>query len=169
MDVQARLAELRRVVGEARSMPMSASVVVNKEEVLGLLDGLSTELDRVLADSREVVAERDALLAAARQEADRIVEEARAERERMVADSDVHRQAQREAAGVLERAREEADGLRQETDEYVDAKLANFQITLERITEAVQRGRSRLAGQTAHEGVTPEEVDKLTLPEHLDG
>ena len=169
MDVQARLAELRRIVAEARSMPMSASVVVKKEEVLGLLDGLSTDLDRVLADSREVVAERDALLAAARQEADRIVEEAGAERARLVEESDVHRHAQREAAGLLERAREEADGLRQETDEYVDAKLANFEITLERVTEAVQRGRSRLAGRSAYEGITPEEVDKITLPEHLDG
>ena len=35
VDVHAKLAELRRAVEEARSMPMSASAVVNRAEVLG--------------------------------------------------------------------------------------------------------------------------------------
>ena len=62
----------------------------------------------------------------------------------------------------------EADELRKETDDYVDAKLANFEITLERTTEAVKRGRERLAGRSAFDALTSDEVDKIILPEHLE-
>jgi hypothetical protein len=35
--------------------------------------------------------------------------------------------------------------------------------------EAVKRGRERLAGRSAMDSLTDEEVDKITLPDHLDG
>jgi hypothetical protein len=69
---------------------------------------------------------------------------------------------------VLEQAHAETEGLRHETDDYVDEKLANFEITLERTIEAVRRGRERLAGRTAFSSLTPEEADKIVLPEHLE-
>ena len=58
MDVHAKLAELRRTVAEAHSMPMSASVLVNRAELLGRLDEISAALHSALADSRRVVSER---------------------------------------------------------------------------------------------------------------
>ena len=77
--------------------------------------------------------------------------------------------AKREADKLVARLAREADELRKETDEYVDAKLANFEITLARTMEAVRRGRERLAGRTELHGLTDDEVDKIQLPEHLEG
>ena len=168
MDVHAQLAELRRTVDQAKSMPMSASAVVNRGDLLGLIDELSGALEKAFADSQKVVSERDAVVAEGRSEADRIIADAQDEREKLISDTDVFRVAKRQADGLLAQARKDADGLRQETDEYVDAKLANFEITLERTTEAVKRGRERLAGRSAFEGITSEEVDKIVLPEHLE-
>ena len=102
------------------------------------------------------------------QQAEQIVAEAHSEREKIISDTDVYRVAKREADQLLEQARAEADELRKETDDYVDAKLANFEITLERTTEAVKRGRERLAGRSAFDALTSDEVDKIKLPEHLD-
>jgi vacuolar-type H+-ATPase subunit H len=101
-------------------------------------------------------------------EAEQIVADARNEREKIISDTDVYRVAKREADQIVERARAEADELRKETDDYVDAKLANFEITLERTTEAVKRGRERLAGRSAFDDLTSDEVDKIKLPEHLE-
>ena len=103
-----------------------------------------------------------------RREAEQIVSDARNEREKIISDTDVYRVAKREADHVVEQARAEADELRKETDDYVDAKLANFEITLERTTEAVKRGRERLAGRSAFDALTSDEVDKIKLPEHLE-
>ncbi len=124
MDVHAKIAQLRQTVDEARSMPMSASVVVNRGELL-------------------------ALVAEGRQEADGIVADAHREREKLISDTDVFRVAKREADGLVARAREDAEALRQETDQYVDAKLANFEVTLGRTSDAVRRGRERLAGRSS--------------------
>jgi cell division septum initiation protein DivIVA len=169
VDVQARLAELRRVIEEARSMPMSASAVVNRAELLGLVDEISAGLETAFADSARVVSERDAVVVGGREEADRIVADARSERDRLIEESHLHQDAQREAAKIVDRARAEADAVRRETDDYVDAKLAHFEITLERTSEAVRRGREQLTGTSVFGEITPDEVDRITLPDHLDG
>jgi cell division septum initiation protein DivIVA len=169
VEVHAKLAELRRLVEEARSMPMSASAVVNRKEVLALLDELGGSIDAALGEAREVLGRRAEVVEEGRREAEQIVSDARNERDAVISDTEVFKLAKRQADELLESARAEAEGLRRETDDYVDAKLANFEITLERTTEAVRRGRERLAGRTALDSLTDEEVDKIDLPEHLDG
>lgn len=168
MDVHAKLAELRGVVEHARSMPMSASAVVNRGELLELIDEVSGALEAAFTESQRVIADRDSVVEEGRQQAAQIVSDARNEREKIISDTDVYRVAKREADHVIEQARAEADELRKETDDYVDAKLANFEITLERTTEAVKRGRERLAGRSAFDALTSDEVDKIKLPEHLE-
>lgn len=168
MDVHVKLAEIRQVVEGARSMPMSASAVVNRAELLGLLDELQGTIASELTDAERVVADRDSVLEAGRQQAHQILADARNEREHVISDTEVFRVAKREADEVLAHARAESEELRKETDEYVDAKLANFEITLERTMEAVKRGRERLAGRIALDSLTDDEVDKIVLPEHLE-
>ena len=168
MDVHEKLAELRQLVEQARSMPMSASAVVNRGELLELIDQLSSALETAFTESQRVVAEREEVVDEGRRAAEQIVADARNEREKIISDTDVYRVAKREADQIVERARAEADELRKETDDYVDAKLANFEITLERTTEAVKRGRERLAGRSAFDDLTSDEVDKIKLPEHLE-
>jgi hypothetical protein len=167
VDVHARLAELRQLVDEARSMPMSASAVVNRGEVLGLIDDLCGELERTVAESQRVVAERDAVVDEGRREAERIVADAGLEREKMISDTHVYRVAKRQADALVTQAKDECVALRQETDDYVDAKLAHFEVTLARTVEAVTRGRERLAGRSTVDPST-DDVSRIPLPEHLE-
>ena len=169
VDVQAKLAEIRAAVEQARSMPMSSSAVVNRTEVLQLLDELRTGIEAAFGDARQLVADRDSIVAEACAESDQILKDARNERENLVSDTEVFRLAQRRAEEIVETARNEAEGLRKEADDYVDSVLATFEITLERTTEEVKRGRDRLAGRSALDSLTTEEADKIVLPEHLDG
>ena len=150
-------------------MPMSASAMVNRADVLGLLDELTAALTAAFTEARQVVSDRASLLDEGRSEAAHIVEDARNERERIVSDTEVFRVAKRRAEEVLERANSESEELRKEADDYVDGKLATFEITLERTMEAVKRGRDRLAGRSAFDALTDDEVDKIRLPEHLEG
>ena len=150
-------------------MPMSASVVVNRAEILGILDALENEMDVAFGDADSLLRERDQIVAEARTEAEHIVADARHERDRLVSDTELFRVAKRRADQVVADAQTDADGLREETDHYVDEKLANFEITLERTIEAVKRGRERLAGRSALDSLTADEADKIKLPEHLEG
>jgi vacuolar-type H+-ATPase subunit H len=168
VDVQAQLGEIRSAVESARSMPMSSSAVVNRAELLAMLDGLRDGLAQAFTDAERVRSSRDDVVDEGRQAARRLLDDAHTERERLLSDTDVFRLAQRQADDLLADARTEAAELRKETDEYVDAKLANFEIALERILEAVRRGRERLAGRTVMDSLTQEEADKITLPEHFE-
>ncbi len=150
-------------------MPMSASAVVNRGELLALLDELKSEMSEAFDQANTVLRERDQLIAEGTKEAARIVEDARNERDAIVSDTEVFRVAKRRADEVLEQATAESVELRKETDDYVDGKLANFEITLERTMEAVKRGRDRLAGRSALDSLTEDEVDRIKLPEHLEG
>ena len=168
MDVHAKLAETRQLIARARSMPMSASVMVNRAELLQTLDQVQESLETALSDAQQVVTKRESAVEEGRREAEQIVLDAHNERELIVSDTEVFRVAKRKADEVLEHARTESEELRKETDGYVDGKLANFEITLERTTEAVKRGRDRLAGRSDFEFLSDEEADKIKLPEHLE-
>ena len=149
-------------------MPMSASAVVNRGELIERIDEIKATLDTEFTDRDRVMADRESVVDEGRREADQIVADAHNERDRIISDTDVYKVAKREADDLIAKANAESEELRKETDDYVDAKLANFEITLERTMEAVKRGRERLAGRSDFDGLTAAEADLIKLPEHLE-
>lgn len=157
------LDEITDLVETARAMPMSASCVVNRTELLALLDELRSQLPPALAQASAVLAERDTVVADARREADQIRAAAEQERARRLSQHEIVAQAQAEAARLTEEARYQADALRREVEDYVDAKLANFEIVLNKTLSAVVRGRDKLSGH--HElDALGEDADERPLP-----
>ncbi|GGX80854.1 ATP synthase F0 subunit B [Streptomyces hiroshimensis] len=152
MDVQKKLDEIVTTVTGARSMPMSASCVVNRAELLALLEELRAGLPGALARAQEVVGDREQLVAEAREEAERIIESARAHRGSLISDTEVARQSQEEADRILAEARREAEEIRAEADDYVDSKLANFEVVLTKTIGSVGRGREKLLGRADADG-----------------
>lgn len=141
VDVQKKLDEIVSVVSGARSMPMSASCVVNRAELLSLFDELRAALPDSLAQARELIGDRDHMVERARMEAERIIENAHAERGSLISDTEVARRSQNEADRILGEARQEAEDVRAEADDYVDSKLANFEVVLTKTLGSVGRGR----------------------------
>lgn len=153
MDIAARLQQIEELVQEAKSMPLSSSVLVNKEEILELIEAARGELPEEIKQARWVVRDREELLSKARKDADAIVKRARRERAALVSQEEVARAAQDEAERLLGEGREQARQMRLEAEDYVDAKLAQFEIALEkthaeleRSIGQVRRGRDKLRG-----------------------
>ncbi|WP_406092076.1 cell division initiation protein [Streptomyces sp. NBC_01013] len=147
MDVQKKLDEIVEAVGNARSMPMSASCVVNRAELLSMLEEVREALPGSLAQAAEVIGGHEQLVEQARQEAGRIIESAHAERGSLISGTEIARQSQAEADRILGEARKDADEIRAEADEYVDSKLANFEVVLTKTIGSVDRGREKLLGR----------------------
>ena len=148
MDVQKKLDEIVETVGNARSMPMSASCVVNRAELLAMLEEVREALPGSLAHAEELIGGREQLVEQARQEAERIIESARAERGSLISGTEIAQRSQAEADRILSEARREADEIRGEADEYVDSKLANFEVVLTKTIGSVDRGREKLLGRS---------------------
>jgi F0F1-type ATP synthase membrane subunit b/b' len=149
LDVDSLIEQLERLLAEARPVPLSSSVMLNRAEVEELLSELRTRMPEELRQARWLLKERDDVLAGANREAEQIVTDARDERDRMVSEQEVTKAAHREADRIVEEAREQARVLRLEAEDYVDSKLANFEIVLQKTMTQVEKGRERLRGRLA--------------------
>jgi vacuolar-type H+-ATPase subunit H len=147
VDVQKKLDEIVENIGNARSMPLSASCVVNRAELFAMLEEVRAALPGSLAEAQELIGGRDMVVEEARQEAERIIGKAHAERDSLISDTEVARRSQAEADRILAEARREAEEIRAEADDYVDSQLANFEVVLTKTLDSVGRGREKLLGQ----------------------
>ncbi|CAN5464997.1 hypothetical protein BH23ACT7_BH23ACT7_16370 [soil metagenome] len=156
MDVEGAIAQLEQLVAEARPVPLSASVMLNRRDIEDVVATLRTTLPEEIRQSRWIIKERDELLAQAARESEQIIADARIELDRMLSETEVVRAANREAERVVTDAREQARMLRLEAEDYVDGKLANFEIVLQKTMKAVEKGRERLRGRLASDELSGE-------------
>jgi cell division septum initiation protein DivIVA len=173
VDVQKKLDEIAAAVAGARSMPMSASCVVNRAELLAMLDEVSAALPTSLSQAEELLGGREQMVQEAHAEAQRIIQQAHAERGSLVSDTQIARQSQDEAERIVAEARREADEIRVEADDYVDSKLANFEVVLTKTIGSVDRGREKLLGRDPYgedqygQQDDPDAPERSTDPETL--
>ncbi len=132
------------LVAAGRPMPLSASVMVNRDEVLGLLDQATESFPEALRAARWLLKEREEYLAKVHREGEEILEAARARAERMVQRTEVVKAAEQRARKVIEDAETEARRMRHECEDFCDQKLASFEIVLARTTRMVVNGRQKL-------------------------
>jgi F0F1-type ATP synthase membrane subunit b/b' len=154
-DLEAFLYELRDMVENARTMPMSASVLVNRDDAVALVEDILRSFPEELRHARWLLKERDEYLAQARRDAEDIAEAGRVQAERMVERTEVAREARRVAQQVVSTAEADSRRLRHEAEDYIDQKLAAFEVVLERTMQTVQKGREQL--QAVVEPLTADE------------
>jgi F0F1-type ATP synthase membrane subunit b/b' len=147
MDLAGRLSQLEQIVRDAKSMPLSSSVLISRDEVLEMLHEMQEALPEEIKQARWVVKDREDLLAKARAEGDRIIEQAHEEQRRMAMKDAVAKRAEEEAAALLQDAEDTTGGMRREAEDYVDGKLAQFEIVLRKILEDAQ-GTARSLAKT---------------------
>ncbi|HEX3827310.1 MAG TPA: hypothetical protein VHV82_08570 [Sporichthyaceae bacterium] len=131
-DPRVILAALRETVAAARSMPMSASCVLNRGETLALIDRLGAALPDSLAAADALLARDSDLLAGAREQAAQVLADAHTEVERRLADSSAGSVARAWADSLRAQAEVDAATERSQTEAFVDAKLAHVEAVLVR-------------------------------------
>jgi regulator of protease activity HflC (stomatin/prohibitin superfamily) len=140
-----KLTRLRELVLSARAMPMSASCVINRGEVLSAIDDVIAHLPDELADAQQVIDASSAKVAEGEAEANRILGDARQEASELAKDSAVVHEAEELAATIKADAEAEAAALRRETDVFIDSRMASFESVLHKTTSQVHTARARLA------------------------
>ena len=131
----------------AKPVPLTDQVRVDKEEIYDLLDQMRATIPEEIKQARWIVKERQEMLAEAKREAERIVKEAREKQEQLISDEEVTKQAERAAEDILEDARAREREIRLGAEDYADDILNTLEINLSKFIAAVQRGRDRLQGK----------------------
>jgi len=141
----------------ASSLPLSGgSCLVNRAELLALVERARGELPAELEESRALLGRRDELLDDAEREALRLVDGARRQAGNLVGTHAIVTVAQRRAEQILDAARAEAARLLRDADEYCDRRLADLEEDLDATLGQVRRGRVRLRERSAMDREAPE-------------
>jgi len=144
VDVDTVLTRLEALIRDARAVPMSASCMVHRDDVLDLIEDARRSLPGQLGDAQKILTQRDSVIAEAREQAKAIIDNAYSEQSRLIAQEEVFIAAQLEADRIVDEAQALAQIKAQDVDNYVDGKLANFEVVLDKTLVAVQRGRDKI-------------------------
>src|SRR6476620_6143379 len=147
MDVLVLIDKLDDLVHNAKPIPLSDNVRVDKEEIYDLLDQMRATIPEEIKQARWIVKERQEMLAEAKRAAERIVKEARERQNQLVSDEEVTKQAGRAAENIIEDARAREREIRLGAEDYADEILNTLEVNLSKFIAAVQRGRERLQGK----------------------
>jgi len=145
-EVEDLLEEAIEMLAEARPLPMSTTVKVNRDDLLHLLEQAQEKLPEELRAARWLLKERDDFVAKARQEHQDLIDEGRAQVGRMVERQQIVKAAEQRARQIVAEAKEEANTLKRQVEDYCDQRLASFEVVLNRTAATVQKGRERLLG-----------------------
>jgi hypothetical protein len=146
MDSIEKLNSAITMVEEERSVPLSASCVVHRGEILEILEGAREVLPSDLSTAEGIIAERDRIFEEGRVSAESTIATAREDVARMVEQTAIVQSARDEAQRILDDARDIAAQEREEVEAYIDGRLATLEVILNKTMEAVARGRERLEG-----------------------
>lgn len=138
---------LDELIATARSMPMSASAIVNRDDALDLIDRARRSVPTAIHRAQAIVADADAVLARSHDEAERIVVHAHEEAEQIVAGENIVRMSNDRADEIIAAAEERASALRRGADEYSDRSLATLEAEVAKISEQIRSGREVLASR----------------------
>src|ERR671928_1746616 len=144
------LDELEAIVQDASGVPMSKGrAVVDRSDLLVMLDELRGSLPPELAEAEALRRECGATVAAAEEEAQRIVEEAHHRANAMVPETELYRRAQRRAGEVIDGAERYAEEVSSGSEVYRDRVMGQLESWFQESIFSVGESRQELSGVTA--------------------
>ncbi len=146
MEAIEKLITAITMVEEARSVPLSASCVLHRGELLEVLDDARAALPVDLAAAQTLLAQKESVIEEGRVSAENLIAIAREEVARMVEQTAIVQSARDKGKRILDDVRTTAAEERLEVEEYIDSRLATLEVILNKTMDAVARGRDRLAG-----------------------
>jgi cell division septum initiation protein DivIVA len=153
MDVLVLIDKLDDVVHNAKQVPLTDQVRVDKEEIYDILDQMRATIPEEIKQARWIVKERQEMLAEAKREAERVIKDAKQRQLQLTSEEEVYKQAERAADDIIEDARTREREIRLGAEDYADDILNTLEVNLSKFIAAVQRGRERLQGKEEREEV----------------
>ena len=139
MDIQFLVERLEALVVHARKFPMTDQVILEKAEILDLIDQLHAAIPEEVRQARKINQETDRVLTHAREEAEGIIAAAQEQGALLLQDQAIIRQAEDRADGIAERAQQRAEETMRGADQYASDVLLRLEGDLEKTLSIVKK------------------------------
>lgn len=147
MDVLVLIDKLDDLVHNAKQVPLTDQVRVDREEIFDILDQMRATIPEEIKQARWIVKERQEMLAEAKREAERIIKEGKEQQVELVSQTEIVKLSEREADDIIDEARAREREIRLGAEDYADEILNTLEVNLMKFIAAVRRGRERLQGK----------------------
>ena len=136
--------DLESIILNAKQMPFTNKKVVSEEEVLQIIDELKETLPEELVQSKQIIAEREKILADAKQHAYNMIIQAKDYIAKLTEEHELVRQAQERAQQILAQANASSEELKGSSITYAGDVLKYVETTLEKTLFSIQQNRESL-------------------------
>lgn len=144
MEILSLLETLEDIIENAVSVPFSGKCMVDRGEILELIQEIRLKLPDNIKQAKWVSKERSRILAEAQQEADNIVKNAESRIASLVNDHEIIKKAQEQAETIIGNAKKNAREIRLGTREYADNLLGRVEEMLEEMLKEIKEDRNEL-------------------------
>ena len=143
-ELQSLVSEMVMAISEAKAIPASGKVIVDREQMLQTLDMLQERLPEELRTARWMVRERETFVARTNERAREVMRAARQKAEEMVADTNIIAEATEEANILVRRAEDHSHRIRLEAEDYAEDRLERLETLLARVLGQIREMRAEL-------------------------
>jgi vacuolar-type H+-ATPase subunit H len=140
MDILHLVDRLEELFNESRSVPFTQSVMVDENRILDIIDQMRVSIPEEIKKAQQLLAQRDRIVAQAKEEADRTIAIARERSGELVERDAIVDAARSRAEQIMEQARLENEKTKRDADDYVQQTLSSLEAELDRILAQVRNG-----------------------------
>lgn len=132
------------MIQDARAMPLSADkCIVERDQVLDMLDEISAQLPSELKQSRTIVESRNELISQARREAETIVRQAQEQAKQMITKEAIYAEAKRRAEELAMQAQTRVTQIQRAGNSYMDESLRQTEEVIAQALSEVRETRMK--------------------------
>ena len=159
-DVSRLIDMLYERVDEAKSPALKPNLsMVDRDEILDLLDELRAQLPVEIKRAQELLAAREKFVEEAKRDVERMMRQAELEARAKISDSEVLYAAKEKARQIVAQAEERSRRLYQVANEYAEDALARTEEAVQAALDEVKESRMRF--RTASAAKMQEQREKL--------
>ena len=156
MDIEHLIDRLEELFNESRSFPLTKTVFVDEDRMLDIIDQMRISIPEEIKKARQLIQQKDRLLAQAQEEASRKVALAEEKVAEMISRDAIVEQAQARAEQILSQARADATATRKDADDYVLDSLNFLERELDKLNTQVRNGIMTIETERYREQNSPE-------------
>ncbi len=126
-DTLELITELEDIIDKGVAVPFSGRCLLDKEELLEIIQEIRLKLPTDLEQAKWIKAERVNIINDARKEAEEIIKAANDQLVAMVDDNEITKKATQAAAEIMDSANAEANSAKESSYQYADYLLENVE------------------------------------------
>ena len=140
MDILHLIDRLEELFNDSRAVPFTHNVIVDEDRMLDIIDEMRIAIPDEVKQARQMLNQKEKILARAQEEANRVIDIARNKAEELKAEHTITEEARQLAEQIREDAIADAEKIRRDADEYALNSLMQIQEELERLLNQVHNG-----------------------------